>query len=264
MKLVTMILTVVALAACNVKGPGAGKAKGDEGQVDEVETEPIPGALWGQFNAWQETLYFVYRIDFVKGRVSIREINKDGAFGASPTSDKCSDHFDGLEEGSDRLRSKEEEGKEQAYYSAKKTSSRIDIMLVWNKDTGRLELPRVDYMFRNMGWRVESGFDLHVGGGNKDYLRSLLDEGEACVPRYYVNCMPKYIKGVVAENGEYTCDAINTAWSKLSDKEQEQARSNIKMDTENCAKDTEEDELCADALDNDNCCLMPEEAIVGQ
>ena len=95
MKLVTMILMAVSLAACHVEGPGAGKAKGDDDSSPEEIAEE-PKEVWATFRAKskQGEKSFAVMINFDKDQISIREIDDAGKI--TPTSDKCSDRFDGI------------------------------------------------------------------------------------------------------------------------------------------------------------------------
>ena len=90
-----------------------------------------------------------------------------------------------------------------------------------------------------------------------DHIRSLLEEGEDCEqPRYYVNCINKYIP--TGETGRITCEGVNKAWNTLTDKQKDNARAQIQMDSQ-CNRDTENnDVLCVDApQENKNCCPIP-------
>ena len=101
MKLVTMILTVVALAACNVAGPGAGEAK---------VTPPVPSdtakmdkqgwVVWVEAEQkGYDDLLLAVGLDRKNKTLSIRGVDFDGFLKYKPLSGhgNCIDHYDNVQ-----------------------------------------------------------------------------------------------------------------------------------------------------------------------
>lgn len=101
MKLVTMILTVVALAACHVEGPGASEAKSKPDSVVENKPNKAWGLFWGKADkdGYPDQL-FVLGVDIDNKTLSIRAVDWDeGRDEYVPSSNRndCIDHYTDVE-----------------------------------------------------------------------------------------------------------------------------------------------------------------------
>ena len=99
MRLVTVVLTVLSLAACYVEGPGAGEAKVKPKKNEPDMSNPLDGILWLEADAVQglySPLLMAWRVDHENNKFSIRPVkfNRDNFNHEVPGgADDCVDHY---------------------------------------------------------------------------------------------------------------------------------------------------------------------------